>query len=84
MTTCEKCGRPKYNGDLDFINNCPRSTHTNVVGTANCDIASASYKRGLRAGVELAKNEASAYAGLRGSWIDWSDVEAALEKEMGR
>jgi hypothetical protein len=87
---CEKCGRPYlprangYGGGVgpSHVTTC------RAKGSTNCDVASAAYQRGLRAGVELAKEHAyaetksSGYE-ISGASIEWFDVDAALAEKLG-
>jgi hypothetical protein len=56
----------------------------------DCKAATAAYQRGLRAGVELAKEHAYAVVdgqgdddNYNGASVEWTDVDAALAEKLG-
>jgi hypothetical protein len=56
---------------------------TEYRGDRSCDVLTAAYCRGLRAGVELAKDKAFIWERIALSEIDWTDVDAALAEKLG-
>jgi hypothetical protein len=88
---CNKCGRETYESVCDRLG--PKATLMERLSPASCgesgdddchDAAiEATYQRGLRAGVELAKDKAFIWERIALSEIDWTDVDAALAEKLG-
>jgi hypothetical protein len=78
MTTCPECRRPY--GEYDYVNRC------NGRDGETCLVASIAYRRGLLAGVELAKRTAwistNRFDPDR-SFIEWEDVDTEAAKLAG-
>jgi hypothetical protein len=68
---CEKCGRPFLPGDTD------------CGPPLVCAAAAWSYRRGIRAGVEMAQAKIEIDRCCDNCSIDWSDVDAELARLMG-
>jgi hypothetical protein len=82
MGECERCGRPtnKREPHEIAVANCPNP------GGRRCRAAATAYQRGLRAGVELAKEHASLECQRDeqiAGWIEWALVDAALAEKLG-
>jgi hypothetical protein len=60
MGKCERCGRPRYTGNFDMVNECSASAFAHH----ECDIARAAYIRGLREGFAVAAER-----------VDWKRVD---------
>ncbi len=87
MTTCPKCHRPSMrSSDPESF-----KVHAALVcmypDGASCQVGEAAYRRGLLAGVELAKREVVLDQGngwgAGGATIDWSDVDTEAAKMAG-
>jgi hypothetical protein len=82
VAECKDCRRPY--GEYDYVNKC------NGRDGETCLVAQAAYKRGLAAGVELAKKTArpefirDPYGTLTlAVQINWSETEDALRRGGG-
>ena len=69
MAECHDCRRPY--GEYDYVNKC------NGRDGETCLVAQAAYKRGLAAGVELAKRTA---IGCYDETINWTETDEALRR----
>ena len=88
LSECEKCGRPiaarAYGGGVgpDPGTTCARK------GSSNCVTATLAFQRGMREGVEIAKERACPTRDASGlvdetGRIDWSSVDAELARRCG-
>jgi hypothetical protein len=76
---CERCGRPF---GMESLERCYDP------GSNVCNAVAAAYQRGLRAGVELAKehytyDRAPSYSYSEYQTVNWDDVDAALAEKLG-
>lgn len=71
METCERCGRAMSNDVSLGWERCIKS------GNHSCVVVRAAYLRGVRAGVQVSKENVRV-ADVR---FDWSDVDRAIEEE---
>jgi len=87
--TCPRCGRPRGA-------TYERGTCADAPGIGDemdamlCEIAADAYRRGLLAGVEVAKREARAEVytapgddGCRSAFVDWTDVDVEIARLTG-
>lgn len=81
MADCPDCHRPEWSGDGDMPSNDVACINR---GGLVCAMIAAGYRRGLLAGVELAKR----YAHIGGCvgvvrFIDWTETDAEAAKLTG-